>query len=582
MDIQKLSVVEKKKLQEILDDPVKWAYTFLQAFDPVEKKYQPWKARWYQAEMLHDTSLKKVARCGRRTGKTECMVVDAMYRSFKNKNHRTLVVTPYENQVRLVFTRLKELLDGSPLLKDQVVRTTFSPFLVEFKNGAMIMGFTTGAASGSGAASIRGQKADYLILDEMDYLGENDFDTVMTIAAERDDIGVFCSSTPTGRRAKFYEVCTNKKLGFTEHYHPSTHNPRWSEKMEAEFKEQLSEQGYVHEILAEFGVEQAGVFPKDKVDFAGTHLDYSYYPLTVLQKARLTDAGKQYEDLTSHKSLPFNPFRTMGVDFDKFQASSSIIILDYDVKEEKFKVIKRIETPRGEYSYDNALNTIVEVNEKYNPSWIYCDRGNSEYIIERLHIIGDERPSTGLKNKVKGWQFKNTVDVIDPITKMRTKEPMKPFMVNQLTISFERERIMLSPFDEKLHKQLIDYRVERIGQNGPVYSDKDEHFVDALSLAHLAFVLEFPQLTNTIQEIKHASTMAKSNTNPVNKRAQRALRDLDHAPMTSPYDDNLHDGDLPGDRPKYRKVSPGTSRSSPANGWGKRTHARGGGFRSSW
>lgn len=213
MSVGKLSRVEKAHLAKIMDEPARWAKAFLKTFDPVEKKYVPWVARWYQKEMLEDKSLKKVARCGRRTGKTEVMVVDSLYRAMTHKNYRVLIVTPYENQVRLIFSRLKELVDGSPMIKDEVVRNTFSPFLMELKNGSKIMGFTTGAASGSGAASIRGQKADYLVIDEMDYLGPNDFDTIMTIAAERDDIGVFCSSTPTGRRAKFYEICTNPKLG---------------------------------------------------------------------------------------------------------------------------------------------------------------------------------------------------------------------------------------------------------------------------------------------------------------------------------------------------------------------------------
>lgn len=31
--------------------------------------------------------------------------------------------------------------------------------------------------------------------------------------------------------------------------------------------------------------------------------------------------------------------------------------------------------PRAEYSYDNAVNKIIELNDIYNPSWIYCDRG---------------------------------------------------------------------------------------------------------------------------------------------------------------------------------------------------------------
>ena len=103
---------------------------------------------------------------------------------------------------------------------------------------------------------------------EVDYMSDADFDTVTTIAAERNDIGVFMSSTPTGKRSKFYEACTNKAMGYTEHYHPSMHNPNWDEKMEAEFRAQLSEQGYVHEILAEFGTQDTGVFDKDKLDVA--------------------------------------------------------------------------------------------------------------------------------------------------------------------------------------------------------------------------------------------------------------------------------------------------------------------------
>lgn len=515
---------------------------------------------------------------------SETMVVDALHKAYTNKNYRVLIITPYENQVRLLFTRLRELVEGSPLVKEEVVRNTSSPFLMEFKNGSMVLGFTTGAASGSGAASIRGQRADFIIVDELDYLGPNDFDTITAIAAERDDIGIFCSSTPTGRRGIFYDMCTNKKLGYTEFHHPSTDNPSWTEKMEAEFKEQLSEQGYTHEIMAEFGVQQTGVFPKDKVDLACLHEAYTYDELSILQKNRAEENGLRINNINYHGRAPTNPFRCVGVDFDKFCASSSIVILDYDVNMQKFKVIKRIETPRAEYSYDAALNTILEVNEKYNPSWIYCDRGNSEYIIERLHIIGDEKPSTGLKNKVKGWQFKNTVEVIDPITKVRTKEPMKPFMVNQLTISFERERIMLSPFDEKLHKQLIDYEVVRIGQNGPVYSDENEHFVDALSLAHLAFVLEFPQLTNTIQQIEHKLALEHTSRKIGVEQANKMFRHLELGDVSrntfgAP---SANMDDLEGDRPSYIKLPLGYKKGSSRGSWGSRSTSGRGGFRSSW
>lgn len=69
LDLKKMSPVERKKFKEIVQDPVLWAKVFVKTFDPVKKKVVPWTARWYQVEMLRDKSLKKVARCGRRTGK---------------------------------------------------------------------------------------------------------------------------------------------------------------------------------------------------------------------------------------------------------------------------------------------------------------------------------------------------------------------------------------------------------------------------------------------------------------------------------------------------------------------------------
>ena len=286
-------------------------------------------------------------------------------------------------------------------------------------------------------------------------------------------------------------------------------------KWKTSFRAELTQSQYEHEILAEFGTEEAGVFSKDKVDKAMTYQYYTYDKLTDIQKRNIEANDSNYPDellYDSYNLAPYNPFRCAGVDFDKYQSSSSIIILDFDVIMRKFKVIKRIEVPRGEYTLDNAVNTIIEVNHIYRPSWIYVDRGYGDYQLERLHIYGDEHPSSGLKNKVKGWQFKNTIEIIDPITKVKTKEPMKPFMVNQLTVSFDRERIILSPFDEVLHKQLIDYSVERVSQSGvPVYTSKNEHYVDALGLAHLAFVLEFPQLTAMIKKPEFTNKIAHTN-----------------------------------------------------------------------
>lgn len=312
----KMTPVELKKLKEIVADPVKWTQVFLTTFDGALKREVPWTARWYQAEMLRDNSLKKVYRCGRRTGKTETMVVDMLWRAFTRRNYRCLTITPYENQVRLQFQRIRELIESSPLLKAEVVSMTKNPYQVTFKNNSAIFGFTTGASSGNAGASIRGQRADWLYLDECDYMGEQDFDSVTAIAAERNDIGITISSTPTGKRGQFWKACCVPAMHYTEHYHPSTHNPNWCDSMEAEFRAQLSEQGYIHEVLAEFGEEETGVFNKDKVDKAMEYEYYAYNELDYYQKIRCKDNGimpKMYL-YPKGKRAHINPWRTMGVD----------------------------------------------------------------------------------------------------------------------------------------------------------------------------------------------------------------------------------------------------------------------------
>ena len=69
MPKNKLSAIEVERFKEIMANPVMWARAFIRTFNPKTKKHEPWVARWYQAEILLDESVKKVARCGRRTGK---------------------------------------------------------------------------------------------------------------------------------------------------------------------------------------------------------------------------------------------------------------------------------------------------------------------------------------------------------------------------------------------------------------------------------------------------------------------------------------------------------------------------------
>lgn len=111
-------------------------------------------------------------------------------------------------------------------------------------------------------------------------------------------------------------------MHFKEFHYPSTCNPNWGPKMEEEFRAQLSEQGYVHEILAEFGSQETGVFDKDKLDRAMTFVRYAYAPLTFSQHNAVVENNWQVEMMIPPEGMNIgtyrpNRFRTLGIDWDK-------------------------------------------------------------------------------------------------------------------------------------------------------------------------------------------------------------------------------------------------------------------------
>lgn len=70
----------------------------------------------------------------------------------------------------------------------------------------------------------------------------------------------------------------------------------------------------------------------------------------------------------------------------KYGASSSILILDYNLAMNKFQVVRRVEVPKVEYSFDKAVNMIIELNKIYQPSFIYADRGMGGYILDTIKL----------------------------------------------------------------------------------------------------------------------------------------------------------------------------------------------------
>lgn len=489
---------EQQRQMHIAKDPVMWAKHFLQV-----------NPRVYQILILRDPSLRKVLRAGRRLGKTFTLAITLLHYSYTHKDGRCLVIAPMKTQVELIYQEIGRIAGKNEVVMNSITRKVSSPqFMMEFSNGSTIRFFTSGMRSGGKSDVARGQEAHVIVLDEMDYMHTDDLDALYAMlqktAEDQPDKMMIGASTPTGRREKFWEWCRSER--FKEFWYPSYCNPYFSKEQEDEFREQYTEMGYRHEIEADWGEDSEGVYPRKFVD-----------------KAFISPAWSYDAQLISARS-----FHVIGVDWDKYGAGTNIVIVEVcaeNYEDERFRgkcrVVYREEIDKSEYTLTKAVDRIYQLNDIFKPKHIYVDRGYGEVQVELLHKYGIENPRSGLKEKVRGVSFAESVEVRDPYTKMLVKKEMKPFMVDNVRQFLEKERILFPETDEELYLQLISYIVIRTTQLGrPIFEASGtamDHAHDALMLALLAITQNYGEFsggnyaTNT-ESFSNDFYMPKVNT----------------------------------------------------------------------
>ena len=305
-------MAEDEDLAKAFEDPVTFARVVLDI-----------EPRWYQKQMMKHPSKKKIARMGRRTGKTFTMIIYMLWYAFTHEESRQLVIGPMGIQVDTIFEELRKLIRNSPILKASLERSRQSPQILRFGNKAKILGLSAGSSTGGGGTNVRGQGADWIYMDETDFLNDEDINSVIGASlGDFENTGVWCSSTPTGARELFFEWCTGSRVKFevkdredhtpvkrirgkedddatndwTQFHYPSWVSPKWDDGMEAELRSMFTEQGYIHEVEAKFGDETEGVFNKECIK--NSQEDYTY------------------DQMRARNPQP-NTVRVIGVDWDK-------------------------------------------------------------------------------------------------------------------------------------------------------------------------------------------------------------------------------------------------------------------------
>lgn len=480
---------EELDLYSIYADPVAFAKA---EFD--------WTPRWYQAEMLRCSAKNKVVRAGRRSGKSEVVAIQILYLMYVNSNYQILVVCPYQSQVDRVFEILRKMIGRSVSYKDSVLKDNSSPpQFIKLQNGSQVKGFSSGAKSGGKSNQIRGQDANAVFLDEMDYLGDDDLESIMAILASHKDCKLWASSTPTGARNKFFDWCTNKSsdIKFKEFHFVSAESPNWTDETERFFRSQYSDGGFLREFLAEFGQETAGVYKNSDINM-------SLYKYT-------------------YKDCAYNPYSRyiIGVDWNQNAGTHMVVVeclkagdSDGDIR---YRVVDKSIISRQEFTQLKSVEEVLRLYYKWSADFIYVDAGYGATQVEMLRKFAIDNPKLKLQNKIKDVQMGGNIIIKDPVTKEEVKKPAKAFMVGISAKQLESGLCMFPENEDTnaiineegetgeevgLVQQMRILRVEKIGKSGqPTFSQDCDHTLTAWQLCILGFFLELSDVRKMINHM---------------------------------------------------------------------------------
>jgi len=499
-------------------DPVAWA-TLMFGFDDADPT---WNLRSYQKEQLRCTSEKLVIREGRRSGKTFIIALKLLYLAYNREVQRgtdkktgekimtgpeIMVVTPFQSQLLNIFDEMEKLLkrkeayELSKRIKtasggSYYVKTPY--FHMDMDNGAVINGFVSGVATkadGSGGGTMRGRNANIIYLDEMDMIPEETLNKVVLPILLTDALGevmLIATSTPIGKRAKFYEWCLEDD-SFKEDHLPSTVLPQW-DKNKKLYEKEGSKEDFNKEYMALFVDTSYGVFKPSYVYAAMKDYDIKRCidEAYMRKKLGVLDPGKM--------------FKCIGIDWNK-NAGTEFVVVGYDPMTHRFIALDIVNVQASEFSSMKWKEEVVRLNYKWKPDYIYADEGYGHTIIEDLKVLSAQvamQPkvtrrdveTAKIKDRLVSFNFSSKVELRSPIDGAKIHKTGKEFLVEFAVRVMEDGIFWMPSTEDHLRKQMLNYVVLRRSHitNKPVYgaeSDRvGDHRLDALMLALAGIQLE--------------------------------------------------------------------------------------------
>jgi hypothetical protein len=475
-----------------LNDPVLWAEDNISVIDPETKQRGPFKpqcanpdnierynldptAAYYQELMIRCTARRNIYRLGRRSGKSWTLGAKILHGMVTNKGLRVIVIAPQIVQLDVLFSMVDDFIEQSPTLRTAKKRFVQTPQkYLELENGSYMIGFV------SGSDGIRGQAGDWIVLDEADYLVTQDLSAMTAILTEHSGTRLFAASTPSGAQETFWRW--DNDPSFRSFHYPSMCRPVWTPKMEIEQKKENPGVKYVHEILAEYGTANSGVFQKDDIDIAISKGDHQY-------ETQEPQPGWTY---------------CFGIDWNPVNGTEIMVVgANLHSEERLFKVVDAGMVFREGSTQIQSINEILRLNRKWRPEAIFVDRGAGNVQIEVLQEYGHQAPS-GTTDKrlaeiIRPVDFASKIKFYHPVDGSPLEMYAKSAVIESAVRLFEAEQVALSKFDKELERQLRSLIIKKMSLSGrPIYGmispEIQDHRLDAFMLALFAFTMKFSRL----------------------------------------------------------------------------------------
>ena len=236
-----MDIVDLLQTKTPANNPVLWWKRFL-----AKENFELWP---HQIKMLRDRSSRKTYRCGRRTGKTTTLIIEALWKACVHPNIIVLFFVPFEVQGDIIITYIKELVGRSILT---IRRDTYE---IVFENGSTLSVITPRLHNFCGDiidTILLRKMGDGVFVDEIAYIPDEIRKTIFAIGAERSDISACYAGTPRLEEGSSSPSIFSTLHSDSEHHYSRTILPDWNEEREAKIRSFLTEEQYRREILAEF------------------------------------------------------------------------------------------------------------------------------------------------------------------------------------------------------------------------------------------------------------------------------------------------------------------------------------------